>query len=102
MRFIVTLLAFLALAYVSEAGVTGKSSLFSSRLGKKDNKQQRTDHKLKNALNIRGGSGGLADLDWRYFLAGGICAAWSHGITTPIGKCRKLRCTFVLISRQYL
>lgn len=26
----------------------------------------------------------LADADPRYFLAGGICAATSHGITTPI------------------
>ncbi len=31
-------------------------------------------------LKLRGGS----DIDWRYFLAGGICAATSHGITTPI------------------
>ena len=23
-------------------------------------------------------------MDWRYFAAGGICAATSHGITTPI------------------
>ena len=26
----------------------------------------------------------LKKVDWRYFLAGGICAACSHGITTPI------------------
>jgi len=26
----------------------------------------------------------LCSLDWRYFAAGGICAAFSHGITTPI------------------
>eukprot|EP01036_Dinobryon_divergens_P061155 gene61155-81527_t len=37
----------------------------------------------KNA--IRGGSSDVASaIDWRYFLAGGICAACSHGITTPI------------------
>lgn len=39
-------------------------------------------------LTIRGGSGGgeelLGSIDWRYFLAGGLCAATSHGLTTPI------------------
>ena len=38
-------------------------------------------------LGIRGGSGSLPegmDIDWRFFLAGGLCAATSHGITTPI------------------
>lgn len=34
-------------------------------------------------LKIRGGSGS-SDIDWRFFLAGGLCAATSHGITTPI------------------
>jgi hypothetical protein len=28
----------------------------------------------------------VATLDWRYFLAGGLCAAASHGYATPIGK----------------
>ena len=32
-------------------------------------------------MKLRGGS---ADFDWRYFVAGSICAATSHGITTPI------------------
>ena len=35
-----------------------------------------------SCLDIRGGSDDA--LDWRFFLAGGICAATSHGITTPI------------------
>eukprot|EP00981_Chlorochromonas_danica_P004200 scaffold847_cov172-Ochromonas_danica.AAC.14 len=30
--------------------------------------------------------GGANDLDWRYFLAGSVCAASSHGLTTPIGE----------------
>lgn len=34
-------------------------------------------------LKIRGGSGS-SEIDWRFFLAGGLCAATSHGITTPI------------------
>lgn len=33
-------------------------------------------------LKLRGGSGD--GVDWRYFVAGGLCAATSHGITTPI------------------
>jgi len=41
----------------------------------------------KKLISIRGGSSDdLSSIDWRYFLAGGICAATSHGITTPIGK----------------
>lgn len=40
----------------------------------------------KKLISIRGGSSeDLSSIDWRYFLAGGICAATSHGITTPIG-----------------
>lgn len=49
--------------------------------------------KLKNIggktdlLSLRGGSlssSAVAQVDWRFFLAGGVCAACSHGITTPI------------------
>ena len=36
--------------------------------------------KQEKCLSLRGGN----DIDWRYFVAGGICAATSHGITTPI------------------
>lgn len=35
-------------------------------------------------LNIRGGSDDNSAIDWRFFVAGGVCAACSHGITTPI------------------
>jgi solute carrier family 25 (mitochondrial phosphate transporter), member 3 len=35
-------------------------------------------------LEIRGGASDALDIDWRFFLAGGLCAAASHGITTPI------------------
>jgi solute carrier family 25 (mitochondrial phosphate transporter), member 3 len=38
-------------------------------------------------LALRGGGGDLSagtSIDWRYFLAGGLGAAISHGITTPI------------------
>lgn len=42
--------------------------------------------KAKDLVKLRGGAGGGESVDWRYFLAGGICAATSHGITTPIGK----------------
>jgi len=28
--------------------------------------------------------GALKNIDYRYFVAGGTCAAFSHGITTPI------------------
>lgn len=38
-------------------------------------------------LEVRGGSGGdvgASAVDWRYFVAGGLCASISHGITTPL------------------
>ena len=40
-------------------------------------------------LHLRGGATAahsvpLNGIDWRYFAAGAICAAYSHGITTPI------------------
>ena len=37
-----------------------------------------------SVLKVRGGSSELGNVDWRFFVAGGICAACSHGITTPI------------------
>ena len=45
------------------------------------------NHNIAKIKNIRGGNGdnSLSTLDWRYFLAGGLCAATSHGLTTPIG-----------------
>jgi hypothetical protein len=51
----------------------------------------------RKVVLLRGGGSAvdeISSLDWRYFAAGGICAAFSHGITTPIG--RKLN-TFVLV-----
>mmetsp|Transcript_1525 Transcript_1525/g.2523 ORF Transcript_1525/g.2523 Transcript_1525/m.2523 type:complete len:339 (+) Transcript_1525:131-1147(+) len=47
------------------------------------NANQATISKL---ASIRGGGalGDVANIDWRYFAAGGICAGCSHGITTPI------------------
>ena len=30
------------------------------------------------------GVAAMRGMDWRYFVAGGVCAATSHGITTPI------------------
>jgi Mitochondrial carrier protein len=38
----------------------------------------------KKLLEIRGGASDVIEIDWRFFLAGGLCAAASHGITTPI------------------
>lgn len=71
------------------------SSLTPSHLGKDDaldivSSSLGTKEKL---LLLRGGSSD--DFDWRYFVAGGVCAACSHGITTPLGK----RLTFTLWSQ---
>ena len=49
---------------------------------------QHTPHhtvKQSAVLKFRGGSSNeLSSFDWRFFVAGGICAAASHGMTTPI------------------
>ena len=50
---------------------------------------QKTANNRNNAkklLELRGGSAveELSKLDWRFFVAGGLCAATSHGITTPL------------------
>lgn len=46
------------------------------------------DHGAALAANplptAEGAWGALRSLDYRYFVAGGTCAAFSHGITTPI------------------
>lgn len=51
------------------------SSLVSKRI---------TTSKSSSLLTIRGGSTQGDGVDWRFFLAGGLCAAISHGWTTPI------------------
>ncbi len=40
--------------------------------------------RLLQHYKLRGGSSELSALDWRFFAAGGIAAAASHGYTTPI------------------
>jgi len=61
--------------------VTLLTAAASKSLPLHKNKHQRTETKNTNALvSLRGG----ALPDYRYFLAGGICAAVSHGITTPV------------------
>ncbi len=45
---------------------------------------------------LRAGSSG--DFDWRYFVAGGVCAACSHGITTPLGKFYCFNCTVSIMT----
>jgi hypothetical protein len=50
-------------------------------------KLARSSTTFRKVLAVRAGSvsGAAASVDWRYFVAGGICAGCSHGITTPIG-----------------
>jgi hypothetical protein len=50
-------------------------SRYSSHVSRKSDSKE---NRLERIVKIRGGS------DWRYFAAGGSCAAISHAITTPI------------------
>ena len=70
---------FIGIFLVAAAFSTASNSL-SYVASSKSNK------KLTKLTQIKGGSSDidLKNIDWRYFVAGGICAAASHGITTPI------------------
>lgn len=58
-----------------------------NNINNKNDKKNLIDNDKKNIkcketlISLRGGN---VDIDWRYFLAGGLCAATSHGITTPL------------------
>lgn len=74
------ILSLLASTVVAKVTLPSKFSL-----PKKSSSEPKSS--LEKTLAIRGGGGGdIGSLDWRYFLAGGICAAASHGYTTPIGE----------------
>ena len=70
-KAIVFSLALLSLLHCSNASLIVKA--------KKTNK-------LLSVTELRGGMGGdVGDaIDWRFFVTGSICAAASHGITTPL------------------
>ena len=63
---------------------TNKNLLTSNKKSKTEPCPSRSLIQSK-ILAIQGGSSDDAlSVDWRYFAAGGICAAVSHGITTPL------------------
>jgi len=76
---IIGLLLFLLLNVISIKSIKNNNLLLV-------NSNKQCNDKLKQLLKVKGGSSDkeISALDWRYFLAGGICAATSHGITTPI------------------
>lgn len=89
------LLVFLSLISLNESkSFVHHSSSFNVKYGAKKasplgykktaSSQLQRGQSLERALALRGG--GIESLDWRFFVAGSICAAFSHGITTPIGK----------------
>lgn len=83
--FFVTLL-------LSSSCITAKSiisinnHLLTKTQSNNENNKYKTSDSVRKILGIYGGSSSeeLTKIDWRYFLAGGLCAATSHGITTPI------------------
>ena len=76
------ILLFLLVASATADRIRTPTTLYTQSKRTHDGKRKVLD----NALKIRGGAGSdvVGQLDWRFFLAGGICAATSHGITTPI------------------
>jgi hypothetical protein len=80
MFFYIVLLA-LAISTIHAENFPRKTSLFFSKQNK--NGKGSNDERIMQIMQLRGGS---SDMDWRYFVAGGVCAACSHGITTPIGR----------------
>lgn len=69
---------FLIVAVYASTSYSSKlSTVKSSRTATKKSKS------VNKLLRIRGGDDSKG-IDWRYFAAGSICAACSHGITTPI------------------
>ena len=80
--------------------VIGKSSLgVSNRVSSSAKDDDIKFSRKSQVLKVRGGSAPndwMSILDWRFFLAGGACAAFSHGITTPIG----LSCSDKLVTHN--
>ena len=78
---------FIGIFLVAAAFSTASNSL-PYITSSKNNKLCAKNNKLTKLTQIKGGSSDsgidLKNIDWRYFVAGGICAAASHGITTPI------------------
>lgn len=74
---------FIVLIAVCDAKLSLKSPLMGFR-------GDGSENKCRSLVDLRGGStgadssGALSTLDYRFFVAGGLCAALSHGITTPL------------------
>lgn len=90
------ILVVLILCPIAKAAVSSVSTLpnphsLFRKYQLSSNQSVSTPTSLEKVLYLRGGAvgGDITPLDWRYFLAGGICAAASHGYTTPIGICSK-------------
>lgn len=67
------------LCLLSWSAAASSMNKITSTSGKGGNKSK------SKIMLIRGGGGHESNgVDWRFFLAGGICAGFSHGITTPI------------------
>jgi hypothetical protein len=61
------------------------------------------------AASAGGALHALKSIDYRYFVAGGTCASFSHGITTPIDVVKtkmqanpKVKCTVRFIMNSYM
>jgi solute carrier family 25 phosphate transporter 3 len=70
-------------------GATSKSGLQTQQKNPVDigEKDPDGDKRYATVLRLCGGStsgDGLAAVDWRFFVAGGLCASISHGWTTPL------------------
>lgn len=88
MKFLLFLLLVAILLSTSKAGLC---SLRLSLRRKTEWDGKKCNSNLGAVVRLRGGCvserddySSLCNLDYRFFLAGGVCAAISHGITTPL------------------
>lgn len=83
-HFVLIAILFFSLQVTVQSKAYVQSRLQSQKKAKITRVHDVSADVLDSVLSLRGGSA-VDEFDWRFFVAGGLCAAASHGFTTPIG-----------------